>query len=98
MPNRNVKIAGCEFDFEICGVYFEVKGSNEGPRPGCLRTDTLKKAIANVALLKAVKPTACAVLVTSHIPVAGYGLEMLSIAIKAGYFQHVWEIPYGIYT
>ena len=31
-------------------VWFEYKGSVQGTRPGLLRTDTLKKAIANGAL------------------------------------------------
>lgn len=91
---RGVKEVGCEFDFVIGKVYFEVKGSNEGSRPGCLRTDTLKKAIANAALLKSVNPEACIILTTSHVPKSGCGKEMLDIALKAGYFQQIWEVPY----
>jgi len=34
-------------------VWFEYKGSVQGSRPGLMRTDTLKKAIANGALLAA---------------------------------------------
>src|SRR5690348_12213236 len=36
-------------------VWFEYKGSVQGTRPGLLRTDTLKKAIANGALLGSIE-------------------------------------------
>jgi hypothetical protein len=35
-------------------LWLEYKGSIQGDRPGLLRTDTVKKAIANGALLQAV--------------------------------------------
>ncbi|MGH9031520.1 MAG: hypothetical protein ACRDZV_05265, partial [Acidimicrobiia bacterium] len=48
---------GVEIDREAVGpsgrtVWFEYKGSIQGVRPGLMRTDTVKKAIANGALLR----------------------------------------------
>ncbi len=55
---------GVEIDQEAVSptgtvVWFEYKGSVQGNRPGLRRTDTLKKAIANGALLRALadRPT-----------------------------------------
>ena len=53
-----VTTIGIEIDREAVSptgriIWFEYKGSVQGSRPGLLRTDTLKKAIANGALLKA---------------------------------------------
>ena len=59
---KNVFIpgAGVEIDFVSGNNYFEAKGGLKGDkkRPGAKRTDNVKKAIANGALLKAVKPEA----------------------------------------
>jgi hypothetical protein len=70
-------------------VWFEYKGSVQGSRPGLLRTDTLKKAIANGALLQAVDPRAPYVVLTSHLPEAGTGAAMLRTALAAGYLDDV---------
>src|SRR5215470_11706477 len=70
-------------------VWFEYKGSFQGQRPGLVRTDTLKKAIANGALLQAVSPRAPYVVLTSHLPQKGSGSSMLRVARELGYFQHV---------
>jgi len=70
-------------------VWFEYKGSIQGHRPGLRRTDTLKKAIANGALLRAVPEAAPYVVITSHLPEAGSGAAMLRNALELGYLADV---------
>jgi hypothetical protein len=70
-------------------VWFEYKGSIQGARPGLLRTDTLKKAIANGALLQALDQRSPYIVLTSHLPEAGAGLAMLNTALAAGYLDDV---------
>jgi hypothetical protein len=70
-------------------VWFEYKGSVQGRRPGLMRTDTLKKAIANGALLAAMEDHPPYVVLTSHLPEAGAGLAMLRSALELGYFADV---------
>jgi hypothetical protein len=70
-------------------VWFEYKGSVQGRRPGLMRTDTLKKAIANGALLAAQGDHPPYVVLTSHLPEAGAGLAMLRSALELGYFADV---------
>jgi hypothetical protein len=70
-------------------VWFEYKGSIRGQRPGLRRTDTLKKAIANGALLRARQTSTPYVVLTSHLPEAGSGLAMLETAKRLGYFADV---------
>ena len=89
-----VGAVGIEIDREAVSpsgriVWFEYKGSVQGSRPGLLRTDTLKKAIANGALLKAMADRPPFVVLTSHVPEAGAGLAMLETAIKLGYLDDV---------
>ena len=66
-------------------VWFEYKGSVQGNRPGLRRTDTLKKAIANGALLRHLDRPAPYVVLTSHLPEAGSGAAMLDAALALGY-------------
>lgn len=85
---------GVEIDQEAVSpagttVWFEYKGSVQGNRPGLRRTDTLKKAIANGALLRAVADPAPYVVVTSHLPEGGSGLAMLQGALELGYLADV---------
>jgi hypothetical protein len=70
-------------------VWFEYKGSVQGTRPGLIRTDTLKKAVANGALLAGVADRRPFVVLTSHLPRAGSGLAMLDMALRLGYFTDV---------
>jgi hypothetical protein len=70
-------------------IWFEYKGSIQGSRPGLMRTDTLKKAIANGALLQAVDERSPYIVITSHLPEAGAGLAMLRTALAAGYLDDV---------
>jgi len=86
--------AGIEIDQEAVApsgrtIWFEYKGSLQGHRPGLLRTDTLKKAIANGALLGAVAGHPPFVVLTSHLPEAGAGLAMLDAARVLGFLHDV---------
>lgn len=81
---------GVEIDQEATSptgavVWFEYKGSVQGHRPGLRRTDTLKKAIANGALLRALADPAPYVVITSHLPAAGSGAAMLDAALRLRY-------------
>ncbi|MGQ0680150.1 MAG: hypothetical protein ACT4OM_10955 [Actinomycetota bacterium] len=85
---------GIEIDREALSpsgttIWFEYKGSVQGSRPGLMRTDTLKKAIANGALLAAVGDHPAFVVLTSHLPVAGAGLAMMNTARELGYLMDV---------
>jgi hypothetical protein len=70
-------------------VWLEYKGSFQGVRPGLLRTDTLKKAIANGALLRSLGDHPPYIVLTSHLPQRGSGLSMLTVALELGYFHRV---------
>ena len=85
---------GVEIDREAVSprgrtVWFEYKGSIQGVRPGLIRTDTLKKAIANGALLNALPNHPPYVVLTSHLPTTGAALAMLAAARQLGYFDDV---------
>lgn len=85
---------GIEIDREAVSpngqiIWFEYKGSVQGARPGLLRTDTLKKAIANGALLASLEDHPPFVVLTSHLPEAGSGLAMLNAARTLGYLRDV---------
>ena len=85
---------GVEIDQEAVSptgtvVWFEYKGSIQGNRPGLRRTDTMKKAIANGALLRALDDPAPYVVITSHLPEAGSGAAMLATASELGYLADV---------
>ncbi|MDQ6854340.1 MAG: hypothetical protein M3046_11740 [Actinomycetota bacterium] len=68
-------------------IWFEYKGSVQGSRPGLIRTDTMKKAIANGALLRAAQEHPPYVILASHLPKRGSGLAMLETARQLGYFH-----------
>jgi len=70
-------------------VWFEFKGSFQGARPGLLRTDTVKKAIANGALLRSLDDHPPYVVLTSHVPTAGSAAAMLTVALTLGYLDDV---------
>ncbi len=70
-------------------IWFEYKGSVQGSRPGLMRTDTLKKAIANGALLRALDSRQPYVVLTSHLPEVLSGAAMLRSAVDLGYFDDV---------
>ena len=70
-------------------VWFEYKGSVQGARPGLMRTDTLKKAVANGALLRHLAEHPPYIVLTSHCPATGSGRAMLDAALDLGYFADV---------
>lgn len=89
-----VSSVGIEIDKEAISpsgrtIWFEYKGSVQGTRPGLMRTDTLKKAIANGALLASVPDHPPFVVLTSHLPEAGAGLAMMNTAKSLGYLVDV---------
>ncbi len=70
-------------------IWFEFKGSVRGDRPGLRRTDTLKKAIANGALLRDLPERKPFIVLTSHLPEHGAGVAMLNAAKRLGYLADV---------
>lgn len=70
-------------------VWFEFKGSIQGARPGLRRTDTLKKAIANGALIRAIDDPPPYVVLASHLPTDGFGRAMLETALELNLFADV---------
>jgi hypothetical protein len=88
---------GVEADFaykDIVGrqFYIEAKGGEAkgNKRPGARRTDNVKKAIANGALIKAAYPDTQFVVYFSELPKHGSSShKMLKNAVKAGYIDAV---------
>ena len=76
---------GCEVDFIADGLeYVEAKGGNDGEkkRPGAKRTDNVKKAIANAALIKTVMPEIYYVVYFSSEPKEdSYSDQMINLAL-----------------
>lgn len=70
-------------------VWFEYKGSFRGQTPGMRRTDTVKKAIANGALIAAIPDHPPYVVLTSHAPERGSALAMVQAATQLGYLGDV---------
>jgi hypothetical protein len=87
-----LKDLGIEVDFayqtSYSKVYVEAKGGETGAkkRPGAKRTDNVKKAIANGALIKAVYPDIQYVVYFSDLPKFGSSShKMIKSAVRAGY-------------
>ena len=88
---------GVEVDFAYQGhseyqVYVEAKGGqrSESKRPGAKRTDNVKKAIANGALIKFQYPGCLYIVYFSDLPKKnGSSDKMLKKAIQAGYIDSV---------
>jgi hypothetical protein len=70
-------------------IWFEYKGSFQGARPGLLRTDTVKKAVCNGALLRSLDDHPPYVVLTSHVPTTGAAAAMLEVALTLGYLDDV---------
>jgi hypothetical protein len=90
--NFFVQEAGVEVDFLADGHYIEAKGGYEGDkkRPGAKRTDSVKKAIANGALIKAVMPDAHYLVYFSSKPIPGSSSDiMIKTALKANIINDV---------
>lgn len=87
-----LKDLGIEVDFayqtSYCKVYVEAKGGERGEkkRPGAKRTDNVKKAIANGALIKATYPEIQYIVYFSDLPKFGSSShKMMKSAVKAGF-------------
>ena len=87
-----LKDLGVEVDFTYKTtydtVYIEAKGGERGDkkRPGAKRTDSVKKAIANGALIKAEYPDVRYIVYFSDLPKHGSSSHrMIKKAIAAGY-------------
>ena len=89
---------GCEVDFIANSIEFvECKGGKRGngKRPGAKRTDNVKKAIANAALIKVKYPNIYYVAYFSSHPKPGsYSEEMISTALDSGIVDEVRYIYY----
>ena len=92
---QNVFMAGtgCEVDFLADGLeHIEAKGGYEGDkkRPGAKRTDNVKKAIANAALIKAHYPEVYFVAYFSSKPKKGGSSDqMIETALNSKLFNEV---------
>jgi hypothetical protein len=87
-----LKDLGVEVDFTYKTtydtVYIEAKGGERGDkkRPGAKRTDSVKKAIANGALIKAEYPKVRYIVYFSDLPKHGSSShKMIKKALAAGY-------------
>lgn len=79
--------AGVEVDIiatnqHAISFYITCKGSIQGDRPGCIRTDTLKKAIAEAYCLTQAG-WGPVLLLTSHLPTMGRGVTMLKLVARS---------------
>lgn len=87
----NLKVLGVEIDQTTVRngrvIWIEYKGSVTGKRPGLIRTDSMKKAIANGALTKEIRTrnNVAFWVVTSHMPVEGASIAMAQEALRLGY-------------
>ncbi len=73
-------------------IYIEAKGgeAGENKRPGAKRTDNVKKAIANGALIKSFDPNSQFIIYFSDLPKHGSSShKMINGAIRAGYVDAV---------
>jgi hypothetical protein len=79
---------GCEVDFRAHSdtgfEYVEAKGgaAGEGKRPGAQRTDNVKKAIANGALIKTYNTLYYVVYFSAKPEPGSYSDKMINIALK----------------
>lgn len=91
---------GCEVDFIAYGErdeYVESKGGRDDgkKRPGAQRTDNVKKAIANGALIKAKYPDIYYVVYFSAKPITGsYSHEMIEVALCNKIIDEVRYLKY----
>ena len=91
---------GCEVDFIAYGErdeYVESKGGRDDgkKRPGAQRTDNVKKAIANGALIKSKYPDIYYVVYFSAKPITGsYSHEMIEVALCNKIINEVRYLKY----
>jgi hypothetical protein len=91
-----IEETGCEVDFAYdhrgTQVYVEAKGGLQGAkkRPGAKRTDNVKKAIANAALIKSLNPDTQYIVYFSDLPKYGSSShKMLKAAVRAGFIDSI---------
>lgn len=96
IKNVVMEDVGVEVDFAYkvhnTQVYVEAKGGDQGKgkRPGARRTDNVKKAIANGALIKSFYRDVQFVIYFSDLPKHGSSShKMINNAIRAGYVDAV---------
>lgn len=94
--NYFVPLTGCEVDFAFndkgISTYVEAKGGFQkvSTRPGARRTDNVKKAVANAALIKHFQPDCRYVVYFSDVPKHGSSsYQMLQTAIMAGFIDQI---------
>jgi hypothetical protein len=75
-PEAGVEVDIIATNQRAISFYFTCKGSFSGERPGCIRTDTLKKALHEAHALHG-QGWGPVVLLTSHLPDTPSGLAML---------------------
>lgn len=86
--NYHFTDAGCEVDFrahsDTLFEFVEAKGGNsgEGKRPGAQRTDNVKKAIANGALIKSYNTLYYVVYFSAKPDPGSYSDKMISLALR----------------
>jgi Holliday junction resolvase-like predicted endonuclease len=90
-------IVGCEVDFRAHSdtrfEYVEAKGGNsgDGKRPGAQRTDNVKKAIANGALIKTYNVVYYVVYFSAQPEPNSYSDKMIKTALK---YKIIDEVRY----
>ena len=98
IDDRGVKLNGVEADFMVQkdddGWFVTVKASWRGKRPGLIRTDTLRKAIAEAWLVKTQYALKVLVL-TSHVPTKGVAHQALRVALREELFDRVEVLTNG---
>lgn len=72
--------------------YIDAKGSYDGVRPGCIRTDTLYKAIAVAVCLTQASDRKPVMLLTSHLPKSGSAGDKALDSIKGICIDAVWSL------
>jgi len=93
-PVCNVEIDHVVWRDDVGDVWVECKGSwlSASGRNGLRRTDTLKKAIANAALLEMVEERRPYWLVTSHLPPIGSTGDSWLRMVVGALFDRVIEV------
>ena len=92
---------GCEVDFRAHGEtfeYVECKGGKDGDnkRPGAKRTDNVKKAIANGALIKLSHTLKYVVYFSAKPDPGSYSDKMIKTALKNKIIDEVRYIDYVV--
>ena len=92
ITDKRTHLRGVEIDIVAenrhgIAFFFSVKASWRGDRQGLKRTDTLKKAIAEAYIFRLLDNGSPFVVITSHKPSSGIGLEMLKMIPRELFFD-----------